>query len=145
MAAATTSSSRRPAPASRCGEWLEGHFEPLNHRPQAEVDAEGYALQAAYFLVADKLEVVLRHETFDPATSAADNETAIETVGLNYYIKGHDLKGMLNLLQVDDELQADTAAKVLVRLQVVFLIPTAESGDHPCAAFSSLYCFAVSA
>ncbi len=101
-------------------EWIEGHFEPLNARPRAELDAEGYALQASYFVVADKIELVLRHEEFDPSTAAADNETTIETLGVNYFFKGHDLKGMLNVLQVDDQLQPDTATRILMRLQVIF-------------------------
>lgn len=102
------------------GEFIEGHFEPANARPRAELDAEGYALQGSYFVVADKVELVVRHEEFDPSTAADDNETTIETLGLNYFFKGHDLKGMLNVLQVDDQLQPDTATRVLLRLQVIF-------------------------
>lgn len=101
-------------------EWLEGHFEPLNSRPRAELDAEGYALQASYFIVADRFEIVARHELFDANTSLDDNETTIDTLGLKYFFKGHEIKGMVNLLQVDDELQPDGATRVLARLQVVF-------------------------
>lgn len=101
-------------------EWIEGHFEPLNARPRAELDAEGYALQASYFVVAEKVELVVRHEEFDPSTAVDDDETTIETLGLNYHLKGHDIKGMLNLLQVDDRLQPETATRVLLRLQVIF-------------------------
>ena len=35
-------------------------------------------------------------------------------------LKGHDLKAMLNVLQVDDQLQPDTATRVLLRLQLIF-------------------------
>ena len=101
-------------------EWLEGDFEPLNSRPLADFDAEGYALQASYFIVAERFEIVARHEHFDANTSVDGNETTIETLGLNYFFKGHEIKGMVNVLQVDDELQPDSATRVLARLQVIF-------------------------
>jgi phosphate-selective porin OprO/OprP len=101
-------------------EYLEGHFEPINGRPGAELDAEGWSLQASYFVVADKIELVARHEIFDPSTAVDDNDTTIETLGVNYFYKGHDVKAMLNVLQVDDQLQADTATRILLRMQVIF-------------------------
>jgi phosphate-selective porin OprO/OprP len=101
-------------------EWLEVHFEPVNARPLREVDAEGYYLQASYYVLPTRLEVVLKQEQFDPSTAIDDNETTIETVGLSWYFKSHDLKAMLNVLRVDDALQAETATRVLARLQVIF-------------------------
>ncbi len=55
-----------------------------------------------------------------PSTAVDNNETDIETLGLNYFFKGHDVKAMVNVLQVDDQLQADTQTRVLARLQVIF-------------------------
>lgn len=105
-------------------EWIEGHFEPLNGRPRPELDAEGYFVQASWFPAAErlkkKLELVLKHEEFDPSTALENNETTIETLGLNWYFKSHDLKAMLNVLRVDDELQPEKATRVLARLQVIF-------------------------
>lgn len=101
-------------------EWLEGRFEPLTGRPRPVLDAEGYALQALVFLRPGRLELVLRHEYFDPDVVADDNETTLETLGLNYFFKGHDLKAMINLLRVDDRLQPEDATRVLVRMQVLF-------------------------
>ncbi len=48
-----------------------------------------------------------------------DNETTIETLGLNYFFKGHDVKAMLDVLRIDDQLH-DKATRVLTRLQVAF-------------------------
>lgn len=101
-------------------EWIEGHFEPTNARPLPELDAEGWSVMGTCQVVPERLELVLRHETFDPSTAVDDNETDIETLGLSYFFKGNDIKAMLDVLQVDDRLQADTATRVLARLQVVF-------------------------
>lgn len=101
-------------------EWLEGHFEPLSGRPRASLDAEGFAVQGMVFLRPDRLELVLRHESFDPDALADANESTIDTLGVNYFLKGHDLKAMINLLRIDDRLQAEAATRVLVRMQILF-------------------------
>ena len=47
------------------------------------------------------------------------DETDTGTVGVNWYLKGHDLKLMLNYLRVQADGPEDQD-KVLARLQVIF-------------------------
>ncbi|MES1210773.1 MAG: porin, partial [Acidobacteriota bacterium] len=105
-------------------EALRVRWEPLNSRPRPTLDSEGWYLQAGLFVVPKKLQVVGKFEAFDPDSDADKDETDTATLGVNYYIKGHDLKLMLDYLRTDVSRTAagrpDTDNKVLARLQVVF-------------------------
>jgi phosphate-selective porin len=100
-------------------EYLNTRFEPENNIPSARFEADGGYVQASYFIVPKRFQVVLKAETFDPNTDLKDNETDTDTLGLNYYIKGHDLKIMLDYLRVKVGRQ-DSQDKVIARLQVGF-------------------------
>jgi hypothetical protein len=47
---------------------------------------------AALPLVGDKLQGVVRYDSFDPNGSLTGDQTRSWPVGTNYYIRGHDLK-----------------------------------------------------
>jgi phosphate-selective porin len=64
--------------------------------------------------------VVAKFETFDPARAVKGDSTDIWTLGLNYYLKGHDLKIQLNYLLYDAPGQPDNRQKVLVKFQSIF-------------------------
>jgi hypothetical protein len=65
------------------------------------------------------LQVVLKYETFDPRQDGADDATDTGTVGLNWNLKGHDLKLLANYLRVEKEARPGED-KFLTRLQVIF-------------------------
>jgi phosphate-selective porin OprO and OprP len=102
------------------GELLRGHFEPLSKVPSAQFDADGWYGQASYFVVPLRLQFVLKHETFDPNTKRPNDSTDTTTVGGNFYLKGHDLKLMLDYLRTKGPGPVDNQDKVLARLQVIF-------------------------
>jgi phosphate-selective porin len=107
-------------PLDVCAEWLHGTFKPTNAIPQARFDAEGWQVTAAYYIVPAKLQAVVRQEAFDPDTSIGGNAFRTFTVGLNYYLKGQDIKFMVNYL--DGSIPGSTAdgGRLLTRVQVVF-------------------------
>lgn len=84
------------------GEALRARYEPDGSR---EFVARGAYGQVAYYLVADKLQIVGRRETFDG--------TRTSTLGLNYYFKQHDLKLQFDVLH-------GRGTKVLARMQTAF-------------------------
>ncbi len=63
--------------------------------------------------------MVLKFESFDPRTEIADDTTETGTAGLSWYLKGHDLKLLVNYLRVRIDNQ-DDQDKFLTRFQVIF-------------------------
>ncbi len=100
-------------------EYLSARFEPANGIPKPRFKAEGGYVQASFFVIPKRLQVVLKQETFDPRDDAKNDETDTSTLGVNYYIKGHDLKLMADYLRVKAG-PLDSQDKLIARLQVGF-------------------------
>jgi phosphate-selective porin OprO/OprP len=108
--------------AGRFDFWAEAlrtKWEPLSGRPSESFESDGWYAQGSYYVVKDRFQVVLKAETFDPRTEAENDATEIGTAGVNWYLKGHDLKLQMNYLRTRIENQ-DDQDKVLARIQVVF-------------------------
>lgn len=101
-------------------EWLHGTFKPASALPAREFDAEGWQATAAYFLVPAKLRAILREEQFDPNTAVGGNTFRTLTLGLNYYLKGEDIKFMVDYLNGHVPNSTADADRVLTRVQVIF-------------------------
>ncbi len=56
---------------------------------------------------------------FDPRDDVEKDETDTSTLGVNWYLKGHDLKLMLDYLRVKAG-TLESQDKVLARLQIIF-------------------------
>ncbi|HEV8580792.1 MAG TPA: porin [Thermoanaerobaculia bacterium] len=101
-------------------EYLRVRFEPDSGVPSRSFDADGWYGQGSYFVIPDRLQIVLKYETFDPNSQAEADATDTATAGANLYLKGHDVKLMLDYLRVDAPAPADSQDKVIARLQIVF-------------------------
>lgn len=101
-------------------EWLHGTFRPAAAVPAAKFEAEGWQATAAYFLIPAKLRAVVREEAFDPNTSVGGNTSRTTTVGLNYYLKGEDIKFMVDYLNGRVPGSNTDGGRILSRLQVIF-------------------------
>jgi phosphate-selective porin len=102
------------------GEYLNVRFEPDSKVPRPRFNANGWYAQASYYAVPKRLQIVVKYETFDPNDQKDADDTRTTTLGLNYYIKGHDLKVMINYLRTGAPAPLDTQNKVIARLQVMF-------------------------
>lgn len=102
------------------GEYLSMRLEPGSRIPRARLNADGWYGQGSYFVIPDRLQLVLKYETFDPNQDRDDDETDTATVGASVYVKGHDIKLMLNYLRTELPGPAEKQDKVLARLQVIF-------------------------
>jgi phosphate-selective porin OprO and OprP len=102
------------------GELLRGRFEPTSKVPSARFDADGWYGQGSYFVVPNRLQIVLKYETLDPNTRRDNDSTDTATLGGNLYLKGHDLKLMLDYLRTQGPGPVDNQDKVIARLQVMF-------------------------
>ena len=88
-------------PFDLMAEYLSEDFDarPVNGLPPLFNDfrADGYYVQAGYYVIPKKLQLVTKYESFDPGQVANDNLSSI-TGGLNYYLKGDDIKIMAHYI-----------------------------------------------
>lgn len=101
-------------------EWLRGTFKSAGVLTAGRFEAEGWQVTAAYFVVAARLQAVIREEAFDPDRALAGNAFHLTTVGLNYFLKGEDIKFMVDYL--DGQIPGTDAdgGRILSRVQIVF-------------------------
>jgi len=104
-------------PFDLSAEWLHNTFKPAGG---AEFEAGGWSATAAYYLVPGRVQGVVRHEEFDPNTGIGGNSSHSWTVGLNYLIKGEDLRLMLDYVQGVVPGSTTDGGRVLTRMQVIF-------------------------
>jgi phosphate-selective porin len=101
-------------------EYLRVRFEPDSARPDDRFDSDGWYVQAAYYVVPQRLQVVAKFDTFDPRGDRPDDSTDATTLGAAYYLKGHDLKLQLNWLRSEGPGGAASEDRILARIQVIF-------------------------
>jgi phosphate-selective porin OprO/OprP len=102
------------------GEYLNVRFEPDSKIPAAKLTSKGWYGQASLYLVPKRFQIVAKYETFDPNDQKDADDTKTATLGANYYIKGNELKVMVNYLRSDIPGTNSTQNKVIARLQVMF-------------------------
>lgn len=107
-------------PLELTAEYLKVRFEPRSRRPSPKVSADGWYVQAAAYVIPQRLQVVAKHEIFDPNVDRTNDTTTAETLGANLYFKGHDVKLMADWVRFDGPGSTGGQDKVLARLQVIF-------------------------
>ena len=106
-------------------EYLRSYFEPKNNTPSNDTIADGFYITTGYYILPKQFQAILRWETFDPHEGRADDRTDVWTFGLNYYLKGDDLKLMANYLLGSQspgtaDGRRDGRGRVLLRAQMMF-------------------------
>lgn len=99
-------------------EYLRAHFSQTAPGIPASLNADGWYVTGTY-LFCPKWQALVRYESFDPNLTTANNTTGEWTLGLTYFLKGDDLKFMLNYL-IGHTGSADDAGRLLTRIQYVF-------------------------
>lgn len=110
----------RVGPFELWTEYLWGRFEPTNNIPSARLTSDGWYAQGSCYLVPKKFQAVVRYETFDPDASLSGNTTDTWLLGLNYYIKDHDIKLQADLQRSDAPGLSSGENRLFTRLQLVF-------------------------
>ena len=108
------------------GEYLSETYEPRTPPRFTKFRADGYYVQASYFVIPKKLQVIAKYESFNPGQLANDDISSIWG-GLNYYIHGDDVKLMANYVHTWSDFRESRPAlgqsdfdEVILRLQVIF-------------------------
>jgi len=117
-------------PFDLIGEYLQEHVEgrTVNGVPPAfsNFTTNGFYVTGAYFLVPKKLQAVVQWQYLNPGQKGNDGLYSI-LGGLNYYIRGDDLKLMVNYIhtwsdfrQANPEFGEDQFDEVIGRIQWMF-------------------------
>src|SRR5947207_281427 len=117
-------------PFDLIGEYLQEHVEGRTVNGVAPTFSnfmtDGFYVTGAYFLVPKKLQAVVQWQYLNPGQKGNDGLYSI-LGGLNYYIRGDDLKLMVNYIhtwsdfrQANPEFGEDQFDEVIGRLQLMF-------------------------
>ena len=117
-------------PFDLIGEYLQEHVEGRTVNGVAPTfsnfTTDGFYVTGAYFLVPKKLQAVVQWQYLNPGQKGNDGLYSI-LGGLNYYIRGDDLKLMVNYIhtwsdfrQANPEFGEDQFDEVIGRLQLMF-------------------------
>jgi phosphate-selective porin OprO and OprP len=98
-------------------EWLNTQFD---RDTGTDFDARGWSVIGSYFFVPKKWQGFVLYESFDPSDAVGADDTTMSTIGLNYLIKGDDLKLSLNYLLGDPPTTSKNQGRLIGRLQVAF-------------------------
>ena len=74
------------------------NIDPKELTPYGEQDSWGFYIQSGYFIVPERFEVAGRFAFIDPdnPVTISDNKKSEYTLGVNYYLNGHNVKTGLN-------------------------------------------------
>src|SRR5438105_11919074 len=117
-------------PFDLIGEFLQERVHPrtVNGVPPGfdEFTTDGFYVTGGYFLIPKKLQAVVQWQHLNPGQKGNDGISSI-VGGLNYYIRGDDLKLMVNYIhtwsdfrEANPEFGKDDFDEVIGRMQVMF-------------------------
>jgi len=120
----------RLGPFDLIGEFLQERVQPrtLDDGPPAfsKFTTDGFHVTAGYYLIPKKLQLAARWEHLNPGQKGNDGISSI-TGGLNWYIRGDDLKLMVNYIHTwsdfrdaNPEFGQDQFDEVIGRMQLMF-------------------------
>jgi phosphate-selective porin OprO and OprP len=101
------------------GEYLSDYFRS-DYTAVAPFNAAGWSVMGAYYVLPKKLQAVVRYETLDPSDNRKGDCSDTWTFGLNYLIKGDDIKLMVNYMLGDPTGADSRQGRFLMRVQVCF-------------------------
>lgn len=105
---------------SLASEYLQMRYRPRNAVPAASFTAHGWHATAGWFLVPDALQAVIRREAFDPNDAISADTSRTWTFGLNYLLKGDDIKLQLNYLVGDSPTLLNDRGRFISRIQIIY-------------------------
>ena len=84
-------------------------------------------MQGSYFVLPKRLQLVTRWESFDPGQADERRHRLASSAGVNYYIKGDEIKLLANYVHTWSDFRDANPSfgkaefdEVIVRLQVMF-------------------------
>jgi phosphate-selective porin OprO/OprP len=100
-------------------EYLREAFEPDTSVPAHRFRSAGWYVQTSWLTPDDRFQLVAKLDSFDPIQSRLRDDTRTLTLGVNYLLRGDDLKLQFDWLRSRTG-NADPSRRVLARLQTIF-------------------------
>lgn len=94
--------------------WLD-----QNRRTGTDTSADGWSAHAAYTIIPKTLQGLVRYETYDSNTDTSGTTSNTWIFGLNYFVKGDDIKLSVNYALGNPDGLED-GDRLSTRLQIVF-------------------------
>lgn len=107
-------------PLDLSAEYLCVQFNPTEAKPGRRFTSAAWFAQGACFVLPKTLQGVVRYETFDPNENKLANETTSWVVGVNWLLKGDDLKLQADYVFTHLDATNDDQGKLILRTQVIF-------------------------
>lgn len=101
-------------------EYLRVTFKPTDLKPAADFYADAWYLQATYFVLPKALQAAVKYDEFDPNDKKIGDVVGTYTFGVNWFLKGDDIKLQCNYLLSDMPSPTKTQRQLQVRTQVIF-------------------------
>lgn len=100
------------------GEYLRTEFKPLGG---VAFTSDGWSAAVIAEVMPKRLQTFVKFETFDPNRSLFANTTDVWTLGLNYFVKGDDIKLSLNYLLGNAPGSPEhKSGRLLARVQIMY-------------------------
>lgn len=101
-------------------EYIRANVRPTNRVPAGTFHATGWHATAGYFVVPGALQAIVRREEFDPNNLTGGDRTENWVLGLNYLIKGDDIKLMTNYIFGKAAGLPDDRGRWVTRMQIIY-------------------------
>jgi phosphate-selective porin OprO/OprP len=109
----------RVGPFELWAEYMRETFEPKDRIPASRFRSEGWYAQGTWFAVPKRIQVVVKYDTFDPDRLLRSSDTRTWTAGLNYFVRGDNVKLQVDYLRTRLP-SGDIQNKALGRVQALF-------------------------
>jgi len=101
-------------------EYLRVTFKPTDLKPAGTFYADAWYVQGTYFVLPKMLQAALKYDEFDPSDKKVGDAVGTYTFGLNYFLKGDDIKLQCNYLISDMPAPTPTQRQLQLRTQIIF-------------------------
>lgn len=101
-------------------EYLRVTFKPTDLKPAHDFYSDAWYVQATYFVFPKTVQAALKYDIFDPNNKKVGDAVGTYTLGVNWFLKGDDLKLQCNYLISDMPAPTPTQRQLQLRAQVIF-------------------------
>ena len=101
-------------------EYIRANLRPTDRIPAGSFHATGWHATAGYFVLPGTLQAIVRREEFDPNNLTGGDRTENWVLGLNYLIKGDDIKLMTNYITGHAAGLPGDRGRWVTRMQIIY-------------------------
>lgn len=102
-------------------EYLRCRFQPITAvASSTDFDGQSWYVIALGDVLPKKLQAFVKYEYFDPNTRLGGDVSETVTLGLNYFVKGDDIKLSVNYILGNPSGALEDQGRLLTRIQIIY-------------------------